>query len=80
MKKGNTCLSICAAVNDQAQVKKFPNILGPIANNPDKKALVCCDCVSGGCPDSWSKYCCSPISPLKNSGGKCYVENWPKPS
>jgi hypothetical protein len=61
LKKGNTCLSICAAVNDQNQVNKFPNILGPIARDPNKKALVCCDCVIGGCLDKRSKFCCSPI-------------------
>ena len=37
-------MSICAAVNDAAQVKKYPNILGPIANDSWKNDLVCCAC------------------------------------
>lgn len=47
-----------------------------------KKDLVCCACGpnNGGCTDSRSHYCCSPIDPRQNLGGKCYVEQWPKPS
>eukprot|EP00919_Chromeraceae_sp_WS-2016_P027482 GHVR01065260.1.p1 GENE.GHVR01065260.1~~GHVR01065260.1.p1 ORF type:complete len:105 (+),score=8.18 GHVR01065260.1:571-885(+) len=34
---GNYCMSICAAVNNPEQVKKYPKILGPIASDPMKK-------------------------------------------
>ncbi|KAJ3268932.1 hypothetical protein HK104_005228, partial [Borealophlyctis nickersoniae] len=79
-----TCMSICSAVNNANQRAKFP-MLQNIFNNPNQKALVCCDCDCGpncGCTDPRSKFCCSPYntnSPLE-VGGKCRVENWPKAS
>ncbi len=79
---GTYCMSICAAVYNGEQVNKYPNILGPIANDPMKRDLVCCACGAGtgGCTDPNSHFCCSPLDPRPNIGGKCYVQNWPKPS
>jgi len=79
---GSYCMSICAAVNNNEQVNKYPNILGPIANDKMKKDLVCCACGegTGGCTDPNSHFCCSPFDPRQGIGGRCYVENWPKPS
>lgn len=47
-----------------------------------KKDLVCCACGegTGGCTDPRSHFCCSPLDPRTNIGGRCYVQNWPKPS
>lgn len=44
--------------------------------------MVCCACGDGnnGCPDPRSHFCCSPLDKRPNIGGKCYVEQWPKPS
>ena len=69
-------MSICAAVNDPDQVKKYPTILGPIANDPVKNDLVCCACgpnSNGGCTNPNSRYCCSPWDPRSGLGGRCYV-------
>ena len=79
---GTYCMSICAAVFNAEQVKKYPDILGPIASDPMKRDLVCCACGegTGGCTDPNSHFCCSPIDPREGIGGRCYVENWPKPS
>lgn len=41
---GSYCMSICAAVFNDEQVRKYPDILGPIAKDPMKKDLVCCAC------------------------------------
>lgn len=76
-------MSICAAVNDAEQVKKYPNILGPIAKDSWKNDLVCCACgpnAPGGCYNKNSRYCCSPFDQTAVKGGVCHVENWPKPS
>lgn len=72
---GSYCMSICAAVFNADQVKKYPTILGPIANDPMKKDLVCCACGegTGGCTDPNSHYCCSPLDPRSGIGGRCYV-------
>ncbi|XP_055349015.1 uncharacterized protein LOC129595901 [Paramacrobiotus metropolitanus] len=86
MNKAGTvvCASICAAVNNAEQRAKFP-ALKAIFDNPEKRALVCCECLcppnSGdcNCKNPKSKYCCSPYnkpSALEN-GGKCRVEDWP---
>ena len=79
---GKYCMSICAAVYNPQQVEKYPDILGPIAADPMKRDLVCCACGegTGGCTDPVSHYCCSPLDPREGIGGRCYVENWPKPS
>lgn len=63
-------------------MKKYPDILGPIAADPMKKDLVCCACGegTGGCIDPKSHYCCSPLDPRQGIGGRCFVETWPKPS
>ena len=62
---GNFCMSICAAVHNNEQVQKFPDILGPIASDEMKQDLVCCACGAGtnGCTDPNSHYCCSPLDP-----------------
>jgi hypothetical protein len=48
------------------------------------KDLVCCACGDGrgGCEvDPNSHFCCSPYVPHRpNWGGRCYNEDWPKPS
>ena len=68
-------MSICAAIYNPDQVNKYPSILGPIASDPMKKDLVCCACGEGtnGCMDPRSHFCCSPLDPRPNIGGKCYV-------
>ncbi len=47
-----------------------------------KRDLVCCACGpgTGGCEDPRSHYCCSPIDPRQGIGGRCHVQDWPKPS
>lgn len=79
---GKYCMSICAAVYNGQQVQKHQDILGPIARDEMKRDLVCCACGAGngGCQDPRSHYCCSPLDPRSNIGGRCYVQNWPKPS
>lgn len=41
---GTYCMSICAAIYNADQVRKYPDILGPIASDPMKRDLVCCAC------------------------------------
>jgi hypothetical protein len=76
------CYSICAAVNNNAQVQAHSDILCPIAKDQMKRDLVCCACGAGtgGCQDPNSHFCCSPLDPRSGIGIKCYVQNWPKPS
>ncbi|MFN0213964.1 MAG: thaumatin family protein [Saprospiraceae bacterium] len=73
------CLSVCAAVNNTEQLKKFNNILGGYDKN-----LVCCSCACGpdcGCTDPKCKFGCSPFNnDPKEVGGKCRVEDWPRAS
>ena len=76
------CYSICAAIYNNEQVQNNKDILGPIASDPMKRDLVCCACGegTGGCTDPSSHFCCSPLDPRSGIGGRCYVQNWPKPS
>lgn len=84
-KNGRTvCASICAAMHNAEQRAKF-SLLQNLFNDPDKRALVCCECLCPpnvgpcNCENAASKYCCSPynLPSPKENGGKCRVEEWP---
>lgn len=90
LRSGNSCLSICSAVYDDAQRSRFP-ILQKIYSEvrPDGRLtrdLVCCSCGSScsngcGCGSSSCAFGCSPYVntyPTNSPNYKlCRVEEWP---
>lgn len=81
------CASICTAINNEKQRKKFKKLQdiynGKTKDGKPMRDLVCCSCGNnnGGCNDPNSNYCCSPYTLpgqiTGSRGGVCRVEEWP---